>query len=353
MKRLLLAAAVLTIIIVAGLALLRNKPNSSNGTSLRVGMAPYQDLAMIVNAHPLGLEARYGTNLDLVTMAWEDIPSAVASAGRAVDIGFGSYIEYLTKYPKLNAGSSDPVLFIYPLYAFKGGAFVTFNPEVPALGRSAVEDASSPTVKSFFDFKIGAQKASVYDMMLHQLAATHGVPLKSLRIIDTPLDQGFLAAQQGSLDIATAGLTQLTETNRRGGRTVLTMADMRFADLTGFIVKKSVWDHRRKDVENLIRMWFDSVDYVYTDIDRNSAASLAYLNKNASTRYTLAEYKSALDQEFLPRSVTAAEQAFVKLDGQFPAPTIGAAANRYLMEQGVIRQPTPIPQFPTLSAPAH
>ena len=67
---------------------------------LRIAMAPYQDLAMIVNAKSLGLEKKYGTDIELITLGWEDIPPAVASAGRGADIGFGSYIEYLTKYEK-------------------------------------------------------------------------------------------------------------------------------------------------------------------------------------------------------------------------------------------------------------
>ena len=350
MRRWIALGVLVLLAVVAATALW---PRPEGKVPLRVGIAPYQDLAMLVNAQPLGLEAKYDTQIELITMGWEDIPPAVASAGRAVDVGFGSYIEYLTKYANLNAGSNDPVLFIYPLYAFKGGAFVTFNNDVPSLDAAAVNDPASPAVKAFFGNRIGAQKASVYDMMLHQLAASHGIPAASLKIFDTPLDQGFLAAQQGSLDISTAGLTQLTETHRRGGRVVLTMADMRFADLTGFIVKKSVYEARKADVENLIRMWFDSVDYVYRDIDRNSAASLAYLNKNASTRYTLSEYKAALSQEYLPRNSAEARAAFILAGGQFPTSAIGASVNRYLLERGIIKSATPLPQFPVISPSGH
>ena len=341
------------LVFVAVLAAFLFWPKATSESPLRVGIAPYQDLAMLVNAQPLGLEKKYGTKIELITMGWEEIPPAVASAGRAVDVGFGSYIEYLTKYSNLNAGSNDPVLFIYPLYAFKGGAFVTFKEDVPRVDAQAVNDPNSPAVKALFGYRIGAQKASVYDMMLHQLAASHGVDMATIKIIDTPLDQGFLAAQQGSLDVSTAGLTQLTETQRRGGRVVLTMSDMRFADLTGFIAKKSTYEARKADIHNLIRMWFESVDYVYRDLDRNSATSLAYLNKNASTRYTLPEYKSALSQEFLPRTIAEAHSAFILPNGQFPASTIGVSVNRYLLERGIINSATPIPQFPNMVSAAH
>ena len=320
--------------------------NANRGNAIRLGIAPYQDIAMIVNVEPLGLEKKYGTQLQLVTMGWEEILPSVASIGRALDMGFGGYIEYLTKYENINAGSSDPVLFLYPAYVFKGGAFVTFKPDVPTLSRTKVEEAKSDAVSKFLRYRIGAQRGSVYEMMLFHLANKHGIDFRQVNIIDTPLDQGFLAAEQGSLDIAEAGLTQRTEAERRGARTVLTMDDLGFADLTGFIVKKSTYDRRRKDVENVIRMWFDSVAYVLSDIDKNSKYSLAYLDRTASTRYTLAEYKKALDQEYFPRNLTEAKAQLIDESGRFSAVVIGKAANQYLVQKGTIKKPAPLPEFP-------
>jgi len=323
--------------------------NQDTQAPLRVAMSPYQDLAMLVNIEPLGLEQRYGTDVELLTMGWEEIPPAVASAGRAADIGFGSYIEYLTKYENLNAGSNDPVLFIYPLYVFKGGAFVTFNSQVPSLTAQQLNNNGDAAVRSVLGGRIGAQRASVYEMMIYDLALRHGVNPSSLRITDTPLDQGFLAAERGDLDIAEAGLTQITEARRRGGRVVFNMADVGFADITGFIVKRSVYERRRRDVENLIRMWFDCVNYVYRDLNVNSAASLAYLNANASTRYTLPEYRAALEQEYLPRTVREAASAFIVPTGQFSYGRIGATVNAYLTRNRIVSRPTPLPSFPSLT----
>jgi ABC-type nitrate/sulfonate/bicarbonate transport system substrate-binding protein len=303
---------------------------------------------MIVNAEPLGLYKRYGTQLELITMAWEDILPAVASAGRALDIGFGGYIEYITKYEKINEGSSDPIIFLYPAYAFKGGAFITFKPDVPKLEKASVDDPRSEAVRRWLGLRIGAQRGSVYEMMLFHLASRHGIDFSRVNIIDTPLDQGFLAAQQGSLDISTAGLTQLTETVRRGGRAVLTMDDMNFADLTGFIVKKSTYDRNRRDIENVIRMWFDSVAYVLSDIDRNSKFSLAYLDRSASTRYTLEEYKRALSQEYFPTSLAEAKKDFIDASGRFSAVAIGETANKFLLQKGTIKRATPLPEFPNI-----
>lgn len=315
----------------------------SDEQALRVGIAPYQDLAMIVNIEPLGLEKRYGTDVDLVTLPWEEIVPSVATAGRGLDVGFASYSEYLAKYKNLNEGSSDPVLFVYPLYVFKGGAFVTFRKDVPRLTQENVKDRD--IVSRVLGLRIGAQTRSLYELMVYRLAKLNGVDVASIKLIDTPLDQGFLAAQQGSLDLASAGLTQITEAQRRGGRVVLTMDDLRFADFTGFIVKRSTLEARGEDIRNLIRMWFDCVDYVYMDLDRNSTASRAYLDQKASTRYTLDEYKRALSQEFLPRSIAEAASEFIEDDGKFPVRDIKATNIDYLVGRGVIDRSQEIPEF--------
>lgn len=126
---------------------------------------------------------------------------------------------------------------------------------------------------------------------------------------------------------------------------MLTMDDLRFADFTGFVVKKSVYEKRRKEVNDLIRMWFDCVDFVYSDIDKHSKDSLAYLDKTASTRYTLDEYKRALSQEYLPRSLAEAKREFTEDSGKFPYREIGRTAVDYLVQQGSIKTPPPIEPF--------
>jgi hypothetical protein len=297
---------------------------------LSVAMSPYQDIAMIVNARPLGLEAKYRLSLDLHTMAWEDILPAIASAGKTVDVGFGSLIEYLTKQRALNSESGDPVLFIYPVYVFKGGAFVTFNPRIHAL--TAEDLRSNPAlIRKFLSYRIGAQKKSVYEMMIYTLARRARVALSSLKLSDTPLNDGILATQNGSLDIAEAGLTQITETTKQGGRVLLTMEDVGFADITGFICKSSTLKNRRADVDKLIRMWLDSTRYVMANIDKNSANSLEFLRKTAATRYTLEQYKTALSQEIFPLTPDEVRQTFLDEGSAYSVRRISGDVGAYLV----------------------
>ena len=48
------------------------------------------------------------------------------------------------------------------------------------------------------------------------------------------------------------------EAKKRGSRVLLTMQEVGFADVTGFLCKRSTFGRRRADIEKLIRMWFDS-----------------------------------------------------------------------------------------------
>jgi len=88
------------------------------------------------------------------------------------------------------------VLFVFPLYVFKGGAFVTFRADLPSLTAASVSD--KPTVSKILATKIGAQKNSIYEMMIFRLAQLNDVDPKKLQLIDTPLDQGFIAAEHAA-----------------------------------------------------------------------------------------------------------------------------------------------------------
>src|SRR5690349_6822936 len=111
---------VIAAIAIASVSLIGKPYFATESAKLTVAIAPYQDLAMLVVAPEKGFDDDAGLSLKLVTMAWEDILPAVASARDTVDVGFGSYVEYLTKHEKLNAGTSDPVMFVQALYVYKG-----------------------------------------------------------------------------------------------------------------------------------------------------------------------------------------------------------------------------------------
>lgn len=334
----------IAVIVCILLFLWKTSPHFRN-KSIKVAIAPYQDIAMIVNIKNLGLEEKYGTSVDFYSMNWEEILPAVTSASQSVDIGFGSLTEYLTQYSNLNKNTRDPILFIYPAYIYKGGGFMTFNKDVPEINKESVKVDS--ILQKFLSYKIGAQKNSIYEMIVFSLAKKANVPYNDIRLLDVQLNDGFLAAQgkNPDIDITSVGLTQITEGIKHDGRLVLEMESVGFADITGFICKKSTYEKYKRDIENVIRMWFDCTRFVLSDIDNNSSYSRDYLDKNAATQYTIEQYKTALSQEYFPTSVLEAEKQIVADSGLFPYRKISADIVDYLKDNRIIKDSIPCPKF--------
>ncbi len=309
---------------------------------LTVAISPYQDLAMLVNIHHLRLPEKYQTPINIITIPWEETYPTILSARSPIDMAFSSFADYLARSTNVNRGSRDPLLFIYPAYIFRGGAFLSFRTNAVMLTRETLLDRDA--VNRFLNQRIALQRSTLYEMIIADMARSVGRSLESVNIVDVPFDAGFLAAVNGDVDVAAVGLTQLTEGLNRGGRVVLNMDQLGFADITGFVVRQSVLEARRPEIENLIRMWFESVDYVFTDIDQNSRVSLEYLVRHAATRYTLESYKTALSQEYLPRSLSEARQEIIDGGGRYDARQIYEVMSSFLSRVPG-QTPPPMPSF--------
>jgi ABC-type nitrate/sulfonate/bicarbonate transport system substrate-binding protein len=321
-------------------------PDASSDESnapLRMAISPYQDTAFLVNVKKLGLEKKYGTKVELLTIAWEDILPAIASAGQSVDVGYASLTDYLTKCENLNSASDDPVLFIYPIWVFRGAGFVTFDPNVPTLDRQTVENRLLD--KKFLSYKIGVAKNSMNQMVLFMLTQKAGTKFSDVSFTDISLNDGILATENGSLDIAAAGVTQRTEVEKRHGRVVLTMDTFGMGDIDGLACKASVYKKRKKDIEALIRMEFDCKKYVLSDLDHNSETILAYLKDHASTQYSLAEFKHALSFQYFPLSTQDVDKEILSNNGKYSIEKHVANVNAYLKAIGVAKSPRPVPKI--------
>lgn len=310
---------------------------------LRVAIAPYQDIAMIENITPLKLDEKYHTPVQLLTMQWEDILPAISSAGNTADVGFGSLVEYLTQENNLNKGGDDDVVFIYPAYIFKGGGFVSLDKKIPVLDKSGIKDTAK--VRAFLSGRIGAQKNSIYEMMIFSLANRSHVDYKGIKLHDLPLNDGIYALESKSLDLTSAGLTQINEISKQGGQVNLTMEDLGFADVTGFICKQKTYNEKKEQIDNLIRMWYDCVYYVMADPDKNSAFSRAYLKKNASTQYDLAQYKLAISQEYFPVSIAEVQSNILAPSGRFSYQGIAGDVATYLQTVKKLSKKPAVPSF--------
>lgn len=307
-------------------------------SDIRILISPYQDLAMLVNIKPLKLEEKYNTSVDIKTIPWEETYTTILSAIDGADMAFASLADFMIKAENLNKDTKDPLKFIYPAYIFKGGAFVTFKRDIPAITRESLK--SSKALQDFLALELGLPKNTLYQMILFYLADLADIPFSKIKYTDVSFDTGLLGAQAKHLDATAVGLTQLTEAKKQGGKVVLDMNTLGFADITGFIVKQSTLDTKGDHIRNVIKMWFDSVNHVMSDIDQNSADSLAYLEKNAATKYALETYKAALSQEYFPKSLGELQREILSDQGKYPASRIKSVIGGYLKSQQIIREMT-------------
>lgn len=120
-------------------------------------------------------------------------------------------------------------------------------------------------------------------------------------------------------------------------------ADTGFADIVGFICRQSTLNERRADIEALVRMWFECVDHVMADLEKNSAHSLTYLRQNAATQYTFEEYAAALSQEYLPRSLAALDDGLLRPSSPYDIERITREIIDYLIANDLVTDRPPPP----------
>lgn len=304
--------------------------------ALRLAIAPFQDMAMLAVAKPRSLDRAHGLDLQLVSMPWNDLTPAVSSANPSVDVAFASLIQFVTQEPNLNSNSSDPIVFFYPAYVFKGGAFVSFKPDVPEITKNNLSDVA--TLRKFLSHSFAVQKTSSYEILLFDLAKRANVPFNKVSRIDMDSGDGLLAAMNHAVDVSAAGLTQKNEALQKNGRVVLEMTALGQVDIAGFIAKQSTVRRRRADLEKMIKVWVASIDYVMSDLEKNSNYSLDYLRKQSSTDYTLDQYKTALSQELLPRRIDELHRTVIAPNAEYNYREVVRSVSSYYLDRGELTQ---------------
>ena len=308
----------LAVIIVAAVIFIFFQSRQSPATadrSLKVGVAPYQDMALLMNANRANLEKKYNLHIEYSTLPWENLTPAISSAGSTMDLTFASLTEFTINERNINKNTSDPLVYIYPTYMFLGGSFVSFKPDMPVITQADLNDPAK--IKAFLKHSFAAEANSQYEQMLFILAQKAGVDFKTVKISYLGLTDSLLAAENGSIDATEAGLTQRNEAMSKGGKVVIDSATLNSVDVSGFVVKQSTLAAKRSEIEDFIRVWYDSTNYVLSDLDHNSAESITYLDKQSATQYTVDSFKAALSHEVFPRSIDDVNKLILNSGAQY------------------------------------
>ena len=337
MKKLAVIIVILVLVVVAAI-LIPNyaKKDTGETRTLKVGIAPYQDMALLINPKQKELQEKYNLDLELTTLAWEDLTPAVSSATDSVDVAFASLTQFVTNERNINRNSTDPLVFIYPAYVFLGGSFVSLNPDIEAITKNDLENKEK--LQKFLKHSFAAESKSQYEQMLFMLAKKAEVDFSTVKITNIGAADGLLATMNGSVDATSAGLTQRNEAIQKGGRVVLDSTDIGSVDIAGFVAKKSVVDAKRDDIEDFIRIWYESLGYVLTDPNTRSGDSIAYLNEQSSTDYTVDTFKEALSHEVFPHSIKEVQQKMLNVGAEYDFSRAKDSLIEFLLANKVISE---------------
>lgn len=309
----LIVVVILAIIVVA----VRQGENtaSTGARPLKVAIAPYQDMALLMNANRDVIQKKHNLDVEYTTVAWEDLTPTIASAGESVDLAFANLTEFVTNERNINKNTSDPLVFIYPAYIFLGGSFVSMNPNMPVLTKA---DLDNPTkLKEFLKYKFAAEPKSQFEQMLFVVAQKAGVDFKTVKITHIGAADGLLAAMNGSVDATSAGLTQRNEAIEKGGRVVLDSVDVNSYTIAGFVTKQSTLDKKQSEIEDFMKVWYNSIAYVFEDADNRAAEPIKYLDQTSSTKYTVETFKRALAQEVFPKSISEVNEMILNKGAKY------------------------------------
>lgn len=317
------------------------------GSSIIYGISPFQDTAIPKVAEGMNLYQANNLNVKLHSVAWEDIIPSLSSASGSIDVGIGSINLLLPKAENINVIGKGDIIFYFPFYVFKGASLMmhkdsplkSYN-EFKQIYPNDSLKALSETMKQLKGLKIGLPQGTPYEQMLISSLQTANMDYKKdidLRYVK--LSDGLPAFLNGDLDIVGAGVTQRTEAMRYGHKVLIDMESLGFAEIIGLVTTKHYADAHKKELDKLVSIWFQSIDSLMKDPDKFAKPVLEYLEKTASTKYSIEEYKTALSYQLFPQSLQEADDVFFKEKGKFYWKRTWDIVNSYLIGVGKVRKP--------------
>jgi ABC-type nitrate/sulfonate/bicarbonate transport system substrate-binding protein len=331
---------VLGVIVVLAIVLIAVRQQGSSSATgdrtLKVAIAPYQDMALLMNKERENIEKKHDLKVEYTTLAWEDLTPTIASAGATVDIAFANITEFVTNERNINKNTEDPLVFIYPAYVFLGGSIVSLNPKMPVITQADLTNQAK--LKEFLKFKFAAPEKSQFEQMLYVVAQKAGVDFKTVNVTHIGMAEGLLATINGSIDASGAGLTQRNEAIEKGGKVVLDSADVNSFTIAGFVTKKSTLEAKRAEIEDFMKIWTDSIDYVFTDIDNRAAEPIAYLDAQSSTNYTVESFKNALAQEVFARNIGEVKTLMLDPGSKWDFVALQKSLTEFELANGIITE---------------
>lgn len=313
------------------------------------GISPYQDTIIPQYAELLGWYEEDQLDIDLRVLAWGDVMPSLG--GGAVDVAIQNFNSFQATYWNLRDRGVDPV-FYYPLYVFKGAAII-----IPA-------DSPLKTVEQLESQGLGldeAVRAAAEQLKGLEIAATEGTEMEQVVIaalnraglerddavlIHAQPDEALAAFLGGSIDAFSAGVTEHTEAARHEARVLLSASHVLPPVIDGLVTTREFAADHEELLDQLVDMWFRSVQHLAEDLPGRSPILLEFLNGIASTKYSVEEYEFVWNNlQFFPTSQEEAQAALLSPAGQYYWRTSWDENNEFLQKEGKIPESVPLDAF--------
>jgi len=314
--------------------------------TIRFGITPYQDTALPVVGDRLGWYEEKNLDVQFVPLSWGDVVLALSSG--SIDASIYTINAFQAPYSEAVAGRFKPI-FYSPIYVFKGTAIMVHGDS----GLSVVGNISSlpapvregrvvDAVRQLRGKRIAVTQGTEYEQIVLAALAKAGLdPGQDVTLIHASVEDALAAFLSGDVDAFGAGLTERIEAQRHGAKELLVAADVGPPSIDGLVTTQEFASRNRDAMDDLLRVWFRTVDYMEGDLKGRSRFVREYLRGKASTRYSPDEYAIAWTFNVFPRTPSEAVRVFNSPEGAFYWKNVWDYNNQFLMSEGKIKEPVP------------
>ncbi|GEM_PF-2064748 len=317
---------------------------------VRYGITPYQDTAIPFVAEELQWYKDNGIDVEFVPLAWGDVVNAIA--GGAIDVALYNFNSFQAPYENAAQGNIKPV-FYCAMYVFKGAAIIiheksTMKPfrELPNEPDSLRKNRVIETARQLKGKKIAVTKGTEYEQIVLAALSLAGLnPQKDVKLIHATPEDALAAFLANDVDAFGAGLTERVEARRHEGTELLVASDVSPPIIDGLITSERFAQEHQVLLDKLVRLWFQTIQFMEKDLKTNSKYVLDYLTKKASTRYTPEEYSVAWTFQIFPPTTQEAYSLLYNETSPYFWRRAWSANNEFLLSQGKIKSPVPYDAF--------
>lgn len=136
---------------------------------------------------------------------------------------------------------------------------------------------------------IGYEGTVVGEFLLHRALQANYMKKSSIKLIDVQADNWLSAFKEKSVDaLVCFNPVATTLLNKEEGNLLFSSAEMPFEIVDVLIFSESFYDNNKAAITNIVKTWFDALNYLDTNLDK--AAEVISSVKNMSSD----EYKQGL-----------------------------------------------------------